>query len=242
MSQLEEQYRDAYGRWAKEPGHSTNAEMLKLLHPVLEGAIKTHVGESNPLLVSQARRMALHGLRSYNPERGRLKSHLYQVLQGLKRVNRQQTQILKVPERLQLDRYHLDTATEELAHELGRAPSDGELANRTGFSTRRMAHIRSYMPAAAESMLEDEETGASFAGAVKQPGAKPSLWLQLVYDELDPYHQSVMEHTMGLNGRKPLSNFEVAAKLNRSPGAISQAKKRIQKRLNEEQELSPFGS
>ena len=51
-----------------------------------------------------------------------------------------------------------------------------------------------------------------------------------------------MENSLGMNGRKVLSNQELARKLNRSPGAISQAKARIQELLNKEDELSPFGS
>ena len=64
-----------------------------------------------------------------------------------------------------------------------------------------------------------------------------SLWLKTVYDELDPYHQSIMEYTLGLNGKPVLSNLEIAKKLNRTPGAISQAKKRIEEKLRQGQQF-----
>jgi hypothetical protein len=50
-----------------------------------------------------------------------------------------------------------------------------------------------------------------------------------------------MEHTLGMNGRRALNNTDLARKLGKSPGAISQAKARIQTMLDQGEELSPFG-
>ena len=242
---LEDDFRPHYDAWKAKPGPDTNAAMLKALHPTIEGAIRTHVGEPNPLLVSRARVMALQGLGSYDPKRGRLQSHMYNHLLGLKRANRKQTTILKVPERVQLDKYHLGNAEQELRATLGREPTDDELADHTGFNPDRIAKVRSYQSGLSEGMYEDmQAAGTGFSGgAVKMPGAVPqaSHWQSIVYDELDDHHKKVMEYAFGLNGRKPLQNQQIAAKLNRSPGAISQAKARIQAMLDEEHDLSPFG-
>lgn len=242
---LEDDFREPYTAWKAKPGPATNSAMLKALHPTIEGAIRTHVGEPNPLLVSRARVMALQGLGSYDPKRGRLQSHMYNHLLGLKRANRQQTTILKVPERVQLDKYHLENANKELRAVLGREPTDAQLADHTGFSPARIAKVRSYQSGLSEGHMADlEEQGLGFAGGgARIPGQAPakSHWHDIVYDELDDYHKKVFELAFGLNGRKPMQNQKIAAKLNRSPGAISQAKARIQKMLDEEYELSPFG-
>lgn len=233
-SLLEPEYADSFQAWKAAPGPPTNAALLKQIDPVIQGAIRTHVGEPNPLLVSRARRMAIDGMGGYDPMKGRLQTYMYGHLQGLKRVNRQQTQILKVPERVQLDRYQLDRMVEELTHELGREPTDGELTDRTGFSTRRLARIRSYNPAVAEGAMVDPETGAEYTGETRSPQAEANrVLLQMVYDDLDPYHQKVMELSMGLNGRQALPNHIVAEQMRRSPGAISQAKERIQRAIND---------
>lgn len=237
---IEDEFASPYEAWKSAPGPDANAAMLKTLDPVIQGAIKTHVGEPNPLLNSRARAMALEGLRAYDPTRGRLQTHLYNHLQALKRVNRQQTTIIKVPERVSLDRHHLGRYEKELADELGREPTDAELMDRTGFSRRRISRIRAYNPAIAEGMMEDE-TGQSFAGAVRDPVSEArSMWQQIVYDDLDPYHQKVMEYAFGMGGRRQIPNHDIARRLGKSPGAISQAKLRIQKMLDEEQDLNPF--
>lgn len=240
---LEPEYRQAYDAWKADPSPQQNALLLKTVHPIIEGAVNAHVGASNPLLISRARRMTLDAVRSYDPRRARLKTHLFNQLQGLKRVQRQQSTILKVPERVALDRYHLENHHKELAHELGRDPTDNELADRTGFSPRRMSKIRSYIPAAAEGQMVDQETGQpiGFSGAVIDPHHETrNMWSEMVYDDLAPTDKLIMEHAFGMNGRRVLQNQEIAAKLKRSPGLVSQRKKVIQQLLDQEGELSPF--
>ena len=60
---LEDSLREPYTAWKAAPGPDTNGPMLKALAPTIEGAIRTHVGEPNPLLTSRARLMTLEGLQ-----------------------------------------------------------------------------------------------------------------------------------------------------------------------------------
>jgi DNA-directed RNA polymerase specialized sigma subunit len=240
---LEDNFREPYTAWKKQQGPETNRAILTALAPTIEGAIRTHVGPPNPLLTSRARVMTLQGLPAYDPKRGRLSSYTYNHLLGLKRANRQQTQILKVPERVVLDKYSLDSAEAELRAVLGTEPTDQQLADHTGFSPRRMAKIRKHQSGIAEGYMDESPDGAhDVFGGVQLLGKKDrSIWADVIYDELDDYHKKIMELAFGLNGRRPLPNHVIADKMSRSPGAISQAKLRIQKMLDQEQELSPFG-
>jgi DNA-directed RNA polymerase specialized sigma subunit len=238
-SQLEPDLQDAYGAWAKTPSPESNAAMLHALSPTIDSAVKSHVGQGNPLIHSKARRLTLDSLRTYDPAKGKLKTHVHNYLRGLTRINAQQGQILSVPRRVLLEKYQLEQAEQELGHELGREPTDEELFDHTGLSARRVKRIRLLHPAVAEGTLEDTEHGVM--GAVDPVGRRAGeTWRQLVYDDLDPLHQKVMEHALGMNGRPVLSNNDIARRLRRSPAAISQAKAHIQKLLDEEQELSPF--
>jgi AraC-like DNA-binding protein len=241
-SMLEPEYEEDYNRWKADPSPANNAMILKKLHPTIEGAIRTHVGKPDPLLTSRARRMALSGLKTYDPSRGRLQTHLYNQLQGMKRVARQQGQILSVPERVSIDRYHLEQTTRQMADELGREPSDDEVMDRMGMSPRRLKTLRRYRPGVAAGALEDPETGDEFTGEVSGPTSVPEgdLWPKVVYQGFDPYHRQVMAMTLGWYGHDPLPNHEIARRLKRSPGAISQAKARIQKQLDEEHDLTAF--
>lgn len=235
LGMLEPDFEEPYNAWKADPTPDQNAAMLKTLGPTIEGAMRVHVGQPNPLLKSRAGLMALEGLKSYDPARGRLQTHLYNHLQGLKRVNRQQTSILKVPERVALERQQLEAATSELRNILGREPTDDEVSDLTGFSGQRMGRVRSYKPAAAEGAFED---AGGVQGGIRTPGDQQfDMWREIIYDELDDYHRKIMEYTLGMNGHRPLSNQALARKMNRSPGAISQAKLRIQNLLDQQHEL-----
>jgi hypothetical protein len=237
---LEPEFAEPFKTWKATPGPDANASMLKTLQPTIDKAISTHVGQSSPLLTSRARKMTLDALHSYDPNRSRLGTHLFNQLQGLKRVQRRQTTVLSVPERVSLDRYHLEEAERSLGAELGREPTDHELADHTGFSFKRMAHIRSYKPAVSQGLLETLGEGQVFGGVQGRRENSQDMWLRMVYDDLNPFDQKVMEHAIGFNGRPLLPNHEIAHKLNRSPGFISQRKKYIQQLMDQEPELSPF--
>ncbi len=240
---LEDNLREPYTAWKTSPGPVANAAMLKALQPTIDGAIQTHVGKSNPLLVSRARVLALQGMSGYDPKRGRLQSFMYNHLLALKRANQQQTQILKVPERIALDRGHLHRAEAELQATLGREPTDDEISDHTGFSGSRIAKVRSFQSGVSEGRLEDLEsagTGYTSSGSRLPVAPERTKWADIIYDELPVTHKKVMELGWGLNGRKPMRGQEIAQKLKLSPGRISQIAKDIQTKLDEEHELSPF--
>jgi hypothetical protein len=74
------------------------------------------------------------------------------------------------------------------------------------------------------------------------PGSRDAsdAWVSIVYNDLPTIDQKIMEYTLGLHGHKKLNNQEIAKKLNRSPGSISQRKVKIQQILDQESDLSPF--
>jgi len=238
-SMLEPEFDEPFKAWKANQTPEGNAAILQSLQPVIEKGVKTHVGETNPILVSRARQLTLQGLRSYDPSRSRLQTHLYNQYQGLKRINRQLTQPVHIPERVQFDNYQLQQYTQELADKLGRDPTDTELANHSGFSRRRIGHIRKAQTGIPEGQMETLTPG--FVPGVQTGNDNASqMWQEMVYDELDPLDQRILEHTLGMHDAAKISNKALAKKLGRSPGAISQRKARIQAMLDRESELSPF--
>lgn len=233
---IEPEYQEAYSTWKADPTPAGNAAMLRALEPDIDKAIKTHVGKSNPLLKSQARKLAITGMQSYDPSQSRIRTHLYNQLQGLKRYNAKQQQTIKVPERIMLDRRGIDLLTTELEDELGREPTDQELTDRSGLSDKRLKRIREYQPSVNEGYL------SSLPGEGVSPGVQSDsdIWMQAVYEDLGSIDQKIFEWTLGYNGRRPLSNQEIAKKLKLSPGAISQRKVGIQRLIEMEADLSPF--
>ena len=237
---LEDEYRPAFDAWQADQTPAGNAAFLKQIDPIVQKGLKMY-SDGSPLTASRARLVALEAARKYDPKRSRLQSHMLNQMQSLRRIQRQQQQVLRVPERILLESNRLKNYTQELTDELGREPSDAELSDRLGLSLERLAKIRKYQPGMSSGQAESADPmqgqPASFI-----PGQQEAedYWVQIVYQDLGPLDQKVMEMALGLNGQKKLSNQEIAKKLNRSPGAITQRKSRIQELLNQESNLSPF--
>lgn len=242
MNKLESKYQTPFDAWKKNPTPDNTNSLLHAVAPDIDRGISAHVGQSNPLLKSRAKRMALQAIRSYDPTKARLGTHIVNQLQGLKRVSRQQTQILPIPERVSMDQGFVERARLELSEELGRDPTQVELADRTGLSVKRINYVNKFRYPVAEGSILGEATddeGGGFMPAVDQ--GPTSTWHEFVYSDLDDTNQKIMEWTLGMHGQPVLSNQAIARKLRITPGAVSQRKAKIQQILNQE-ELNPFMS
>lgn len=232
----EPDYDSMWKDWKATPSNpASNAKMLRSLDPLIDRAASTQVGDVNPLVRSRARSLTLQAMNSYDPNKGRFQSHLYNQMQGLKRYSAQAAQGVRMPERVVLDRRAIDMAHTELRDRLGRDPTDDELADHSGFSTRRIAKVRGQSPAMSEGYFSGlGEDGGGFNPAVRGPGSSPA-WEQLVASELNPVDRKIYDYA-----RAGMQNQEIARRLRRSPGLISQRKLSIQKILDKESDLSPF--
>ena len=237
---LEDEYKPAYAAWKLDQSPQGNATFLKAIDPVVQKGLKMY-GDQSPLASSQARLTALEAARKYDPSRSRLQSHMLNHMQGLRRATRQQSEIMRVPERVYLERQKLRGYTQELSDELGREPSDAELADKLGVSMARIAKIRQFRTESLSSGMEgNAQYPTALSSQLPQQREAEEMWRAVVYQDLQPIDQKIMEMTLGMNGHEPRSNAEIARALNRSPGAITQRKAKIQQLLDKEERLSPF--
>ncbi len=240
-SYLKDEYLPAFDAWQKNKTPEGNAAFLREIDPVVQKGVKMY-GGSSPLATSKAKLIALRAAEKYDPKRSRLQSHLLTNLQELQRVQRQQHEVIRAPEKVLLENQKLNAAVQELTDLTGREPTDAELSDHLGVSFDRLTKIRKFQPGISSSQAETEtEEGDVLTPASKLPTVSDSShWLEIVYSSLNPLDQRIMELGLGLHGNKKLSNLEIAKKLNRSPGAITQRKIKIQKMMDQEFELSPF--
>ena len=227
-NRLEPKFQQPFKTWEADPTPGNASLLLTAVKPAINRGIRAHVGTKiSPATRSHARRLTLGAIRSYDPRQAQLSTHIINSLQGLKRVVRQQSHVMTVPERVELDRRRVATARTELEDRLGREPSPLQMADYTGLSLRRLEHIQQFRPPAAESRFTTatEET-EGFMPAVKQ--GPSDAWLELLWEDLTPVDQNILDWTLGLHGQQPKSNQEIARRLRLSPGAVSQRKARIQ--------------
>lgn len=230
---LEPEFSEPFNAYRQDPTPHNATQMLNVLKPVITSGVKSHVGKPNAISNSHARRLALQAVRSYDPQKGtRLSTHVHNHLQGLRRITRQNTSGVRVPERIAIDSAQLQSAEAELQDELGREPTMSELADHTRMSIKRITKVRQYQPGVAYSTIHrDNVEGAGWDPAVQQPAS--DAWLRLLHGEQDPINQKIMEWTLGLYGAPQLPNQEIARRLDITPGAVSQRKARLQQLIDE---------
>lgn len=230
---LESEFSDIYNQWKKEPSPANNTLILKAVNPVLTSAIKTYGFTGSPTLQGRAKIMALDAIKKYDPTKAKLRTHLMAQLQGLRRAAAREQQILSVPEKVGLDIVHLKNAENDLRDQLARDPSDVELSDYLKLPIKRIKYIRNMRKTYAEGQIKKiTDEGEDYAAPSIESTRGIHQWHNLVYHDLHPIDQVIMEHTLGMNGKPILSNKELAIRLNISPGAISQRKSKIQDKLN----------
>jgi DNA-directed RNA polymerase specialized sigma subunit len=241
-SLLEEQFAQPYLAWQRDQSPDNTQAMLNALRPVTNSALRAFGGPSasSPTLRSQAKVLALEALGSYDPAKAPLKAHIMSRLQRLRRVAAQQRQVIRVPEQVAMDQMATEAARKELEESLGREPSDGELADYTGLSAKRLAHIRSGVRPVAESALMragQAEGAGGFEPGVTQLGQRKDEWQELVYSDVDPTNQLIMERVLGMHGHAPGKPSDIAKMLRISPAAVSHRMAQIQKKLDQRDQL-----
>lgn len=240
---IEPDFEQAFHQWKGSDTPVTRGALLKTVQPIIGTALHSYTGgNASPAVKSQAKLMALKAFHTYDPAKGNMKTHLLSQLRGLQRAAAQSQQIISIPERVSLDRQHLMAAENELRDNLGREPSDLEVADYTGLSLKRLGYIRQVRYGVNSGSIMDEE-GEVFNPASTVPGAHSAddAWADMIYYDLNDTDRAIMDYTLGMRGAKPLSTTELAIRLGISPGAVSQRKAKIQGLLDQRYQADPFG-
>lgn len=247
-SMLEPEYEPLFNGWKQKPSPESAGALLRALRPTIDTGLAIHAGgDRSSTAVGHARRIALNALGSYDPSRAKLSTHVISNMQSMRRYERQRQQVLRVPEQVSLARHQLLRASADLEDIYGREPTDEELSDHTGVSSRRLQKIRAAVLPASEGMFADNsgsDEESAYDPATYQPGGGTKqlqrAMHQTVYADLNPVNQKIFEWTLGWNGHPKLENREIAKRLNLSPGAISQRKSTIQQLLTEAAQLRTF--
>ena len=243
---LEPQLKDVYDTWNRMKSPQANDMMLKALSPIIDNAVKTFGGsqDHNPIIRSRAKKIVIDSLPNYDPKQTKLKTFVFNQLQGLKRFSLQQGQIISIPEKVQLDFVNLKKTEDSLREELGRDPSTTELADAAMLSPKRIEYVRKLRMPSSEGTVSAVNASSDFSDfsdpAVANPSSKKDLgaWHSFVYEGLSDINKLIMEHSFGLNGKKLLSNEQIARSLRMSPSAISIRKTKIQQELDKREKLN----
>ena len=239
---LEKDYQEPFRAWKTDPNPETTQQLLQKAAPAIEAAAIANVGYLDPLVKSRARRRAYDAIQRYDPEKTQLNTYLTNQLMSLRRDAHKREHVLAVPQRIAQERRIVWRTQADLQERLGREPSATELAAAANLSLPRLEKIMRYRPDTAVGGLENhtEQRDDQFTEPAVRLQTSPA-YLQAIYDDASPQDQFILERTLGLFGKRPLSNQDIARRLNLSPGAVSQRKAKLQQQLDSLYESKLFG-
>lgn len=217
----------AYATWVKDQTPENMSGMLSALSPVINSEITRYSGPQN-LLRSRAKVLAVKAVRTFNPMSGaKLTSWVVTNLKPLSRYGLRQRDV-KVPEVAARQAAAVNGATMSLRDELGRDPTDEELADELGMSVKRVRDVRSKAMASVASGSFDESGTDEYSGTpgVVEPSKVPFAQ-EAVYRDLSPEDKYIFDAATGSHGVGRIHAVEVARKLGISPAAVSQRAKAI---------------
>lgn len=224
----------AYESWKKDPSPQNMGLALTAADPVISSAVQSY-GKGNQALKGRARILAAKAVQSYDPAKGtKLRTHMMNQMQPLIRSARQYSQPVHIPERAQADLYQVEEGHQRFFDDYGREPSENELADLTGLSTKRIAHVRKMrntgLPESALTQVGGEGEEQFMPGMANVNSEQ--IFIEYLHHDLDPIDQKILEWRTGLYGKPKLSNNEIAKKLGLTAGAISQRSAKISARLS----------
>jgi len=224
--------------YSGQPDQRKLRALVTSVQPTIDKAIASYVGTNvPPTLKDHARLMAIDAIERYSPQPGKsLKGFVMSTLQGLKREAAKVTQPFVAPPDMRQDNAKLYGATQQLANDLGREPTDEEVQHSTGFSIKRITKMRKRMhaqiPLSGWEHKFDDDEGDS--GDIATQSHTPfDDWTDAVYHDLGSLDRLIMQYRSGYRGMPVLSNQDIAKKLNLTPMGVSMRAKVIQLKLDQ---------
>lgn len=216
-----------YENWVTEPTPQSMTSLLKSFEPLINSEIQRYNGPK-PLLRSRAKSLAISAVKTYDPLSGaQLRSWVTTQLQPLSRYG-QSLRPIYAPEVAVRQAAEVNRVSKELSDDLGRAPTDGELADEIGISIKRVRNVRKMViPAVSEGSMDssNDSDETSYTAGVSKSDSVGSAEVQ-VYDSLDARDKRIFDWKTGRKG-VTLSNLEIAKRLGVTPALISQRTRTI---------------
>jgi len=201
------------------------AKAVGALDPLINSEIHRYSGPKT-LLRSRARVIAVNAIKSYNPDSGaHLRSWVTTQLQPLSRYG-QQLRPVHAPEVAIRQAAEVARVGSEMSDELGRDPTDDELADAIGISVKRVQAVRRMVrPSVTEGALSapegaDDDSGSAGPAVTMSDAVGPAE--DAVYMSLSKRDQLIFDWRTGKHGKPVMRNAEIAKRLGISAAAVSQ--------------------
>jgi len=224
---------DYVARWQENPNDPiATQEMMRDIDPIIQSYVnKWSMGGNVPrvALEMRAKTLALKALKDFDPNRGvNVKTYLYSRMAPISRLVYANQNMGKIPEARIMLIGKYKNSRQRLMDDLGREPSTAEIADHMSVPMKHVSLLESELkpefpdnPLMGYAVLTEEED-------------LPKRGMEYIYLELSPREQIVMEHWLGMHGKRRVqSNDTLASKSRLTANQVRSLKTRISNRMRD---------
>lgn len=170
---------------------------------------------SRSLLESEGKRLAVEAFKTYDPKQGAaLSTYVASRLPKLSRLTYSHMNAARMSETSAMMFHTVSVATNELRDVHGREPTHDELADRLGWSRKKLTSFQ--QQASRKEFVESEEHP-------DDENSEDHL-VDFIYHDLTPQQKKIFEYTTGYGGGKKKSGQEIMKELGLTQGQLSYQK------------------
>lgn len=204
--------------WKSRPSPENLSRAVKAFDRLAMNAVGQQKSVNPALLKSRARLLTSEAIKSYDPSMGtHLSTHVYNYLRPLNRSAKDMTEIAPMSRYYGDESAKLISFVQGFTEENGREPDDLEIRDNLGMSEVRLKKLN--------KAIKYEVPESQIVGGIENDEGEDSerlnLWTDYIYNDLDSTGRKIMDFKLGRNGREPMSNDDIAAKLGISPVEVS---------------------
>ena len=230
----------------REGDSAAREQLIRANLPLVIKIAKNYQGIGLPLLdlISEGNIGLVRAVERFDPGRG-AKLSGYGALwirQAITKALASQSKTIRLPTYVADELRNMRRSASRLEEELGREPTDEELAAELGKTPRRVTQMRiaALRPASLDAQLEDQESG-SLAETVPDEAAESpyeemedkgrTATLLEIIQTLDRREKAILRSRFGLDGDFPKTLEETAKELGISSERVRQLQKATLKKL-----------
>lgn len=223
--------------WQKWKESNEDPQHLRPLQNSFNGLINQQVNKyknleaiPRPLLQARAEDLFLKSLRTYNPDKGALSTHVSYNIRQIDRYVKTYQNAGRVQETRAGNFGEFLTSTAALRDELGRDPTAEELSMHMTTLIGKPISPREAQRYMKENRKDINEGSWNDDSLSRVPSAS-ALILRLVHRQLTPEQQAVFERLYGMNGARRMRPSEIAVELRVHPSKVSRTRGQIEEIL-----------
>ena len=203
-------------------------DMIKANLRLVVKIARDYEGLGLPLLdlISEGNIGLMKAVERYDPSKGgKLSTYgAWWIKQSIKRALANQAKTIRLPVHLVDKIFRMRRVALKMQEELGREPTDDELADEMGISASRVTMMRAaaIRPASLDAPIGDDESSNEFAEVIEDPKALTpyrtledktvNSMLAVLVKELEPREATILHYRYGLDGSSERTLEEVGVK------------------------------